>query len=350
MERSGLFGAKPRIIGTPVRCPVCHYDNLAIDIWCESCGTPLDWDGHRVEVTTTPTRDVRRNQPQGGSFLQSIMSSTRSRSLSSGQPSYRNAAAAPATVRREAAGQVYCGQCGTAVDQRAPFCPRCGNPMEDARPLNRMTTARPQLGDLPVTRTVAAVVGVLLIAVVAVALLPGIRGTLAGVLHLNKTTTTAAPPRVISLLGSPDAAAISGLEAKTGLKFATAKCAPNPGCLTFVSETIGQDAAAVILATGATNGRQCVGYTYASGGAWHFLNSVCGLPAQLSPLVGRDAGIKAPGSCGNVRKTPSPSAPIVACLRDATTVHLDGGPIFANGYLWWHEPNGWISHNFLVSS
>jgi hypothetical protein len=310
VDRSGLFGAKPRMIGTPVRCPVCHYDNLAIDIWCESCGTPLDWDGHRVDVATRAVRDVRPPQPQGGSFLRSIVSGTRSRSLSS-------ARSAPTSWQ----------SASTAYPTPA------GEPGRDFR----------------VTRLVGAVIGVLLIAVVAVALVPGIRGTLEGVLHLNKTTTAAAP-RVIHLLGSPDTTAISGVEAKTGLKFSTAKCAPSPGCLTFVSETIGQDAAAVVFATGASNGRQCVGYTYAATGAWHFLDSVCGLASQLSPLVGRDAGIHAPGACGNVRKSPSANAPIVACLRDATTVHLDGGPTFADGRLWWHEPNGWIAHGYLVSS
>jgi hypothetical protein len=305
-----MFGAKPKMIGTPVRCPVCQNDNLAIDIWCESCGTPLDWDGHRADVTSRAVRDVRPPQPQGGSFLRSIISGTRSRSLSSAQ-------SAPTSWRSASAAYPSPG----------------GEPGRDFR----------------ITRSVGAVVGVLLIAVVAVILLPGIRGAVAAALHLNKTTAIPAP-HVIHLLAPPDSVAIAGLEAKTGLKFATAQCSPNPGCLTFVSETIGQDAAAVILATGAANGRQCVGYTYASGGAWHFLDSVCGLPAQLSPLAGRDAGIKTPGSCGNVRKSPSPSAPIVACLRDATTVQLDGGPIFINGYLWWHEPNGWIAHNFLVGS
>jgi len=304
-----MFGGKPKMIGTPVRCPVCKFDNLAIDIWCESCGTPLDWDGHRVEVTENPAREAPPRQPHSGGFFRSIMSGTRLRSLSSAQSaanSWRGAAAS------------YPGG--------------AGEPSRDTR----------------VTRSVGAVVAVLLIAVVVVVLLPGIREAIAGALHLNKTTAVA--PRVIPLVGSPDGVAASGVEVKTGLTFTTAKCAPNPGCLTFVSETIGQDAAAVIFATGATNGRQCVGYTYAAGGGWHFLDSVCGLPAQLSPLVGHDAGIKAPGSCGTVRKGPSASAGIVTCLRDATTVHLDGGPTWADGRLWWHEPNGWIAHGYLVSS
>src|SRR5947209_6101860 len=32
-------------MGRTVRCPRCKYDNLAIDIWCERCGTPVDWQG-----------------------------------------------------------------------------------------------------------------------------------------------------------------------------------------------------------------------------------------------------------------------------------------------------------------
>ena len=44
-------------IGTPVRCPACRHSNLAIDIWCERCGRPLDWQ------PTQPVRPVAKASP-----------------------------------------------------------------------------------------------------------------------------------------------------------------------------------------------------------------------------------------------------------------------------------------------
>lgn len=191
---------------------------------------------------------------------------------------------------------------------------------------------------------VAAVLAVLLIAPVAYLLLPSgrtaaARQTAPG--HLPSTSGATAG-------GTPQAAAIPGIEAKTGLHYSTGKCAANAACLTVTSETVGQDAAAVTFSTASSAGRQCVGYVYRSGGRWQFLDAVCGLPGQLSPLVGQNATVHVPGSCANVRDGASLKARVVTCLYDRTTVLIDAGPTYADGRLWWHEKHGWMAHDFLT--
>jgi hypothetical protein len=143
-------------------------------------------------------------------------------------------------------------------------------------------------------------------------------------------------------------AAIPDIEAKTGLHYQTGKCATKGPCLTVASQTVGKDAAAVVFSTAAVAGRQCVGYVYRSGGRWHFHDAVCGLPGQLSPLIAHDATVHLPANCANVRQAASLQAQVVACLSGGTTVHVDGGPTYADGRLWWHEPQGWIAHEFLI--
>jgi len=145
------------------------------------------------------------------------------------------------------------------------------------------------------------------------------------------------------------AAAIPGVEAKTHLHYRSGKCATDVPCLTVVGETIGNDAAAVLFSTASTAGRQCVGYVYRSNGSWHFRDAVCGLPGQVSPLIGHDATVHLPANCANVREGPSLKAHVVACLNAGTTVHVDGGPTYADGRLWWHENQGWIAHEFLTA-
>jgi hypothetical protein len=148
---------------------------------------------------------------------------------------------------------------------------------------------------------------------------------------------------------TPQAAAIPGVEAKTGLRYSAGKCATTAACLTLASQTVGQDAAAEVFSTAAAGGRQCVGYVYKSGGRWHFLDAVCGLPGQVSPLVGHDATVHVPGSCANVRSGASLTARVVACIYDGTTVHVDGGPTYADSRVWWHQTRGWMAHDFLTA-
>jgi Bacterial SH3 domain len=146
---------------------------------------------------------------------------------------------------------------------------------------------------------------------------------------------------------SPEAAAIPGVEAKTGLHFST-KCPTNAACLSLVSSTVGKAAAAIIFSTAPSGGRQCAGYVFQQGASWHLLDAVCGLPDQLSPLVGHGATVHVSNSCANVRSAPGLSARVVGCIHDGTAVHVDGGPTYADGRMWWQLTTGWMAHDFLV--
>jgi hypothetical protein len=191
---------------------------------------------------------------------------------------------------------------------------------------------------------VAAILAVLLIVPLAYVLLPAGRAAVdrysaSGHLALTNGATAGK---------TAQAAAIPGVEAKTHLQYQTGKCATNAACLTVASETIGKDAAAVVFSTASSAGRQCVGYVYRSDGGWHFRDAVCGLPGQLSPLIGHDAIVHLPANCANVREGASLKAHVVACLNAGTTVHIDGGPTYADNRIWWHEQQGWIAHDFLT--
>ena len=148
--------------------------------------------------------------------------------------------------------------------------------------------------------------------------------------------------------GSPQAVAISAVQAKTGLKYSTT-CRGTTACLSVTGQDLGQGAAAFVFSTARTGGRECVSYLVQSSGAWNPLGSVlCALPNQVSPLVGRDATVHVPGNCANVHSAASLQGGVVTCLYDGTAVHVDGGPTAADGFVWWHTSKGWIAHDFLV--
>lgn len=269
--------SKPKVIGTSVPCPACRYPNLGIDIWCERCGTPLDWNGQKAAVEA-PVAERQRRRPRDNDGLL-----------------YRPAAA----IRIDS----------PSLQQRQ-FVPRLPR---------------------PVWIGVSAAIAILLVVQLARVLFPS-------------SPTVAANVVVPS---DPQAAAVPGVEAKTGLHYTTAKCAPTGPCLAFVSETLGQGAAAVVFSTAASGGRECVGYLYHVTGGWHFLDATCGLPEQISPMVGHDATVRVASNCANVRAGAGFKARVVACVHDGSLVHVDGGPTFVDGLLWWHEPQGWIAHEFL---
>ena len=191
---------------------------------------------------------------------------------------------------------------------------------------------------------VAAVLGVLLIAPLAYVLLPAIRPVAARQASESQPLTTSVTPAA----NSPRAVAITGVKAKTGLPYAATRCGSSGPCLTIARETMGQDAAAVLFSTAGTSGRQCVSYVYRASNSWHLLEATCGLPGQLSPLVGHDATVHVPGNCANVRDQASLNGTVVGCVHDGTTVHVDGGPNYADGRLWWHEAHGWVARDFLT--
>jgi len=217
-----------------------------------------------------------------------------------------------------------------------------------AQPRLRLPTLavpRPRVPRVPrIALVVAAILAVLLIVPLAYVVLPA--GRAAVDRHsaaIQLALTNGAPAG-----DTAQAAAVAGVEAKTHLLYQIGKCATNSPCLTIASQTIGKDAAAVVFSTASSAGRQCVGYVYRSDGRWHFRDAVCGLPEQVSPLIGHDATVHLPANCANVREGPSLKAHVVACLNAGTTVHIDGGPTYADSRIWWHEQQGWITHDFLT--
>ena len=208
-----------------------------------------------------------------------------------------------------------------------------------------VSVPRPRVPSAPgIVLVVAGVLAVLLIVPLAYVLLPAGRAAVdrqsaAG--HMPLTNGPAVGETARS-------AAIPGVEAQTHLHYQTGTCAANDPCLTVVSETMGKDAAAVVFSTASSAVRQCVGYVYRTDGRWHFRDAVCGLPEQLSPLIGHDATVHLPANCANVRDGASLKARVVACLNAGTVIHIDGGPTYADSRLWWHEKDGWIAHDFLT--
>ena len=287
------LGSKAKPIGTPVVCPACRHPNLAINIWCERCGTPLDWNRPLPVSASAPPAP------------------------SPGVP------AAPLRPAR--------------LTMRAVAQPRLRLPT--------LAVPRPRVPRVPrIALVVAAILAVLLIVPLAYVVLPAGRAAV----DRHRAAIQLALTNGATAGDTAQAAAVAGVEAKTHLLYQIGKCATNSPCLTIASQTIGKDAAAVVFSTASSAGRQCVGYVYRSDGRWHFRDAVCGLPEQVSPLIGHDATVHLPANCANVREGPSLKAHVVACLNAGTTVHIDGGPTYADSRIWWHEQQGWITHDFLT--
>jgi hypothetical protein len=344
--------------GTPVRCPACRHPNLGIDIWCERCGTPLDWqrgaaDG-APEAPGVPLSAPPRPLP-----ALAAMAPTYAALPEIVAPEPPDPPAAPAMTSR-----TFCPTCGAANAADGRYCSRCGSAMTPpparrapvfALPglslrlprltLPSLSVGRPVLPRLPRTAwIVATIVAVLLIAPLAYVLFPNnhtVAAVRSGVSGASATGTATVASN------SAEAAAIPGVEAKTGLRF-SASCKPNVACLSLARQIAGQEAAAVVFSTAAPGGRQCAGYVYRAAGTWHLLDTVCALPAQLTPLVGRDATVHVPGNCANLRAGATVNGRVVACLYDGSKVHISGGPTYADGRIWWRDPRGWIAHDFLV--
>jgi hypothetical protein len=193
---------------------------------------------------------------------------------------------------------------------------------------------------------VLVILGALLLIPVAYALVPNAR-TAATSTTPSASTRLPATNAAGLKPGSPQAVALTGVQAKTGLKYSTS-CAGSTPCISLLGQSLGQGAAAVIFSTAKTAGRECAGYVVQSNGAWQLVNAVCGLPNQVSPLIGRDATVHVPGNCANARSAAGLSAGVLNCLYDGSSVHVDGGPTYADNLIWWHTDKGWIAHDFLV--
>lgn len=169
-----------------------------------------------------------------------------------------------------------------------------------------------------------------------------------GTIRQASATHPSASGAGLAKAGSPQAVAISAVQTKTGVKYSTS-CNGTAACLSMTGQNLGQGAAAFVFSTAKTGGRECVSYVEQSNGAWKSVGSVlCGLPNQVSPLVGRDATVHVPGNCANVHAAASLQGGVVTCLSDGTAVRVDGGPTATDGFIWWHTAKGWIAHDFLV--
>lgn len=54
------------------------------------------------------------------------------------------------------------------------------------------------------------------------------------------------------------------------------------------------------------------------------------------------------GDCLNVRSAPARAAPPTDCLADGRSVRITGGPVEADGIVWWRLDAGWVSGEFLA--
>lgn len=95
-------------------------------------------------------------------------------------------------------------------------------------------------------------------------------------------------------------------------------------------------------------GAGCYVFLYQQVGSWHYVNAMCVQAPGLVP--GPESLVYVSGGCANVRATPGTSGKVVACLPDQTHVSVEGGPLYADGKIWWHlKDRGWMAHDFLVA-
>ncbi len=346
-------------MGTTVRCPHCKYENLAIDIWCARCGTPVEWDGTRSPSATNGNGAKREGRSGRTSGLAALagglpwrksperkpgpmpapiaqeaapiarepvpiaqepppepvpiakpvveapvaMKSDASEPVVKAPPTPTPArAAAPApivatstpAVAPASRARVFCPGCGQANEATARFCPRCGRAMAAAassapaattgrkairRPpikLPRVTLPRVTLPRVTLPRVARPRLRTPRIPTLAWAsrrswrslswrplayvLSPSGRHLVAGRSSPPPRLTRTGPPATPS--SSALAAAIPGVEAKTGLKYIAGSCPKSGPCLKLASQSNGLDAAAVQFTTAGTGGRQCVGYVF----------------------------------------------------------------------------------------
>lgn len=76
---------------------------------------------------------------------------------------------------------------------------------------------------------------------------------------------------------------------------------------------------------------------------------------KLSPglghlVVGRGVTVTGTGDCLNMRDSASTFGKKLDCLKDGTKLLIDGGPVYRDGYIWFHLQNkGWAVVNYLAA-
>src|SRR5579864_2228833 len=138
------MGTSPRSIGTPVRCPSCRHQNLAIDIWCERCGRPLDWK--KDEAAGAATRHeapVIQARPQPPLAPDPVPAPTKA------PPPTPLGAVRETVAEQRSASKVYCWSCGTGNAAGDRYCGRCGAALTGrpgATAAKRQALKKPSIG------------------------------------------------------------------------------------------------------------------------------------------------------------------------------------------------------------
>src|SRR4029077_7460279 len=156
---------------------------------------------------------------------------------------------------------IWCERCGAPLDWHrpsdppAPFTlPRLTMPAVTWPRLRLPTVPRPHMPRVPrIALLVAAILAVLLVVTLAYMVLPAGRALVdpqRAASHLPQTSGPIAAE-------TAQAAAIPGVEAKTHVPYRNGTCPTDAPCLTVASETVGEDAAAVVFSTATSAAREC---------------------------------------------------------------------------------------------
>jgi hypothetical protein len=143
-------------------------------------------------------------------------------------------------------------------------------------------------------------------------------------------------------------------------------CPINRACVSLTDLTTGEQAAYMVVHVGSNaNVLLCTLPAYNDAAGWHAVADWICRSDRPFPAVGQTGrvtmGIGAPTTdCVNVRDRPGVAVGrVLACLRNASPVRIDGGPAYVmpssalddpEGF-WWHiQGQGWMAHDFLRRS
>jgi hypothetical protein len=140
-------------------------------------------------------------------------------------------------------------------------------------------------------------------------------------------------------------AALPEAEKTSGLTYSATGCSAGKSCLSGAREIQGQGAALVTFNAGAD--KSCAAYMIQTADTWQVSRSVCGATSQLSPLPGQAAKVRVASVCARARASAGLGGRQLACLGNGATVNVDGAPVYADNFVWWHTNKGWMAQTFL---
>jgi hypothetical protein len=163
-----------------------------------------------------------------------------------------------------------------------------------------------------------------------------------------------------SAFSTAQAAGIAATEVKTTTCYCAGGCVTQPflTCAQVFGNadpSIGLDAAYVQVGEqGGSPNLVCYAYVFYDSTGWHYTTPVvCPTKSGFNPVMGTQDHVNVPGSCANVRATPSITSRIVTCLKDGTVVSIDTiFPRYVDGHIWWsiNAQAGWVAHDFLITA